>query len=247
MIIIPMAGLSSRFFKAGFERPKYMLEAHGKTLFEHSVQSFEHYFGTHLFIFIVRNVFETPHFVETKAQALGIKSFRIVTLQDETRGQAETVYLALKALNVEKGPITLFNIDTFRPGFRFPQQSLIGDGFLEVFEGEGSNWSFARPWGPDSQRVAETAEKNPISNLCSDGLYHFSDAGDFIESFEHYETQPRTEWAKGELYIAPLYNYLIESGHSIFYNLIQNDEIIFCGTPDEYQKFLFFDTGKPSE
>jgi len=247
MIVIPMAGLSSRFFKAGFKLPKYMLEAHGKTLFEHSVQSFEHYFATHLFVFIVRDVFETSQFVEAKAQALGIKDFRLVTLQDETRGQAETVYLALKALSVEKGPITLFNIDTFRPDFRFPQQALIGDGFLEVFEGEGSNWSFARPLSGDSQRVAETAEKNPISNLCSDGLYHFSDAGDFIESFEHYEAQPCTEWAKGELYIAPLYNYLIKNERSIFYTLIREDEIVFCGTPDEYQKFLFRDTERPSE
>jgi hypothetical protein len=189
-------------------------------------------------VFIVRDVFETPQFVETKAQALGIKDFRVVTLQDETRGQAETVYLALKALNIEKGPITLFNIDTFRPDFRFPQQALIGDGFLEVFEGEGSNWSFARPFNAGSQRVAETAEKNPISNLCSNGLYHFSDASDFIESFEHYEAQPLTEWAKGELYIAPLYNYLIKNQRSIFYALIHKDEIIFCGTPHEYQQFL---------
>ncbi|EOA0230274.1 capsular biosynthesis protein, partial [Escherichia coli] len=36
MIVIPMAGLSSRFKKAGYVKPKYMLEAHGKTLFSHS-------------------------------------------------------------------------------------------------------------------------------------------------------------------------------------------------------------------
>ncbi|EKO3985769.1 capsular biosynthesis protein, partial [Vibrio fluvialis] len=41
MIMIPMAGMSSRFFKAGYSKPKYMLEAKGKTLFEHSVLSFE--------------------------------------------------------------------------------------------------------------------------------------------------------------------------------------------------------------
>ncbi|EII5689729.1 capsular biosynthesis protein, partial [Vibrio parahaemolyticus] len=26
MIVIPMAGMSSRFFKAGYDKPKYMLE-----------------------------------------------------------------------------------------------------------------------------------------------------------------------------------------------------------------------------
>ncbi|EGR2739468.1 capsular biosynthesis protein, partial [Vibrio parahaemolyticus] len=29
MIVIPMAGMSSRFFKAGYDKPKYMLEATG--------------------------------------------------------------------------------------------------------------------------------------------------------------------------------------------------------------------------
>ncbi|GGE74774.1 hypothetical protein GCM10011533_28990 [Streptosporangium jomthongense] len=238
MIIIPMAGLSSRFFEAGYNKPKYMLEAHDRTLFEHSVRSFERYFSNVPFVFIVRDVFNTPDFVKNSAEALGIAKFRIVILENETRGQAETVYLALKKLKIENGPITIFNIDTFRPGFEFPEPSLIGDGFLEVFEGKGSNWSFARPMSSDSQRVAETAEKKPISNLCSDGLYHFTHALDFIESFEEYQSRPRSEWAKGELYIAPLYNYLITNGREIFYSLIPDRDIIFCGTPDEYRQFL---------
>ena len=37
--IIPMAGESSRFFKAGFKIPKYLIEVKGKTLLEHSVNS----------------------------------------------------------------------------------------------------------------------------------------------------------------------------------------------------------------
>ena len=38
-IIITMAGLGSRFRKAGYECPKYMIEAKGKTLFEWSMGS----------------------------------------------------------------------------------------------------------------------------------------------------------------------------------------------------------------
>ncbi len=239
MIIIPMAGLSSRFFEAGYNKPKYMLEAHDRTLFEHSVRSFERYFSNVPFVFIVRDVFNTPDFVKNSAEALGIAKFRIVILENETRGQAETVYLALKKLKIENGPITIFNIDTFRPGFKFPDSSLIGDGFLEVFEGTGDNWSFARPMNDNSMRVAETAEKKPISNLCSDGLYHFSNASDFIESFNEYKSRPRKEWTKGELYIAPLYNFLIKNNRNIFYSKIPASRVIFCGTPDEYQHILF--------
>ena len=44
MIVIPMAGLSSRFFKASYDIPKYMLTAHDESLFDHSVKSFSQYF-----------------------------------------------------------------------------------------------------------------------------------------------------------------------------------------------------------
>ena len=67
MIVIPMAGMSSRFFKAGYDKPKYMLTAHEKTLFEHSVNSFEKYFSKEDFLFIVRDVFETVEFVKERA------------------------------------------------------------------------------------------------------------------------------------------------------------------------------------
>ena len=81
MIVIPMAGMSSRFFKAGYTKPKYMLEAHGQTLFEHSVQSFQAYFSTAPFLFIVKNVFDTPQFVRQKAQEMGITEFHISILE----------------------------------------------------------------------------------------------------------------------------------------------------------------------
>ncbi|TOO97807.1 capsular biosynthesis protein, partial [Vibrio parahaemolyticus] len=41
----------------------------------------------------------------------------------------------------------------------------------------------------------------------------------------------------GEIYVAPLYNYLIKNGYKIHYNLIDKDAVIFCGVPDEYIEF----------
>ena len=38
-IIITMAGLGSRFRKVGYNCPKYMIEAKGKTLFDWSMDS----------------------------------------------------------------------------------------------------------------------------------------------------------------------------------------------------------------
>lgn len=242
MIVIPMAGMSSRFFKAGYTQPKYMLEAHGITLFEHSVKSFEKYFNSLPFLFIIKDVFDTKKFVEEKVRALGIKEFYISVLNHDTRGQAETVALGLNQLANTRGnseePITIFNIDTFRPEFEFPDLIFNSDGYLEVFEGEGDNWSFAKPLKEGSTKVIETAEKNPISNLCSTGLYHFSNLKYFFLAYEEYLNKPKEDWDKGELYIAPIYNLLIDKGFNIHYNLIDRSDVIFCGVPSEYIEFL---------
>ncbi|MGF1697583.1 glycosyltransferase family 2 protein [Vibrio lamellibrachiae] len=242
MIVIPMAGMSSRFFKAGYTQPKYMLEAHGETLFEHSINSFKAYFTSKPFLFIVKDVFDTPEFVKQKAQYMGIQEFHISILADDTRGQAETVALGLEQLEQQgisyNGAITVFNIDTFRPNFVLPSVTAHSDAYLEVFKGNGDNWSFAKPIREDSTQVMKTAEKNPISDLCSTGLYHFNQKQDYLDAYEQYLAKPQEEWEKGELYIAPLYNLLIEKGLNVHYHLIERENVIFCGVPDEYTDFL---------
>jgi hypothetical protein len=238
MIVIPMAGLSSRFFKAGYELPKYMLEAHGESLFDHSVKSFQAYFETTRFVFIVRDVFDTPEFVKQRAVALNIKDYDIVVLNEETRGQAETVTLGLSSYRNSLGSITIFNIDTFRPGFVYPNLDQLGDGYLEVFRGTGDNWSFVRPISDSSTQVDLTTEKNPISDLCCTGLYHFKNIQDYFKAYDYYLSIPKEEWEKGELYIAPLYNHLISLKCEIHYHDILRNEVVFCGTPDEYYELI---------
>ncbi|EMC0409085.1 glycosyltransferase family 2 protein [Vibrio fluvialis] len=237
MIMIPMAGMSSRFFKAGYSKPKYMLEAKGKTLFEHSVLSFEKYFKDELFVFVIRDVYETKKFVIDQVKKLGIKDFKIVCLDVETKGQAETVFLGLDGID-DNESLTIFNIDTFRPEFSYPDLSSKEDGYLEVFQGSGDNWSFVLPENEESTLLVETAEKRPISDLCCTGLYYFNKVSDFKLSYNDYLNKPKELWEKGELYVAPLYNFLIKNGKSIHYHKIERDEVIFCGTPDEYDDFL---------
>ena len=237
MIVMPMAGLSSRFTKAGYDKPKYMLNAFGKPLFDYAVESFSSYFSSEPFLFICRDIQDTPAFVEARCNALGIKNFEIVVLDKPTDGQAETVVLGLQQSNEKEEPITIFNIDTFRRNFRFPKFLDECDGYLEVFKGEGANWSYAKPLAEDSNKVIETAEKNPISNLCSTGLYYFKSGLDFIALFEKARST-NSALVNNEYYIAPLYNLLIADGADIRYDLVETKDITFCGVPDEYDAFL---------
>jgi CTP:molybdopterin cytidylyltransferase MocA len=167
MIVIPMAGLSRRFAQAGYAVPKYMLSAHGKPMFAHSVTSFAAYFRSEPFLFIVRDVAGTPDFVRQQCNILGIADARIIVVDAPTGGQAETVALGLQQASVEAAaPVTVFNIDTLRPGFRHADfNGAPTDGYLEVFRGGGDNWSYVRPAGPNIEIVMDTTEKRAIYAL----------------------------------------------------------------------------------
>lgn len=236
-IVIPMAGLSSRFTKAGYTLPKYMLYVKNKSLFRLAVESFEKYFETARFVFIARDVFDTQRFIKEECELLGIKDFSVVMLDQPTRGQAETVIKGIEGAGVEDDEsILIFNIDTFRPGFIFPENIKDWDGYLEVFEGNGANWSYAKTESETSTRVVETAEKKEISTHCSTGIYYFKKAGDFINAYNENLVHP----IKGvpELYVAPLYNFLIRDGKMVHINIIPRESVIFCGVPVEYEEQL---------
>ena len=243
MFVIPMAGLSSRFFKAGFNVPKYQLTIHETLVFDLAMQSFKSYFATDLFVIIVREVYDTPEFVRQRLQALGVKHFIIHTLTAETRGQAETVALGITNDNIpDNEPVYIFNIDTFRYGFEKPSLADSVDGYLEVFAGEGEHWSFIAI--DEHNQVIKTTEKQRISDLCSDGLYFFKTKKLYLSLFEQAITQNLT--VKNEFYIAPMYNLLIQEGGTVGYVKITDDEIDFCGTPDEYQLLLTQGLKQPS-
>jgi NDP-sugar pyrophosphorylase family protein len=244
MIVIPMAGLSSRFKKAGFDLPKYMLNAKGRSLFSHSVKSFEKYFSTEKFLFVALNVHNTADFIKKECEELGLINYEIVILDKPTGGQAETVYLGIKEISCAEESLTIFNIDTFRPGFSFPTEFNISeiDGYLETFIGSGTNWSNVLPETKGSQRVKQTAEKQEISEFCCTGLYYFNSSSDFIRIFEKEISKDINQLQGGEFYIAPMYNTLIEEGADIRFSVIPRDEVIFCGVPEEYYSFLDSDT-----
>lgn len=238
MFVISMAGMSSRFFSAGYTEPKYALRAFGETLFAHSLRSFERYFADTPFLFVMLKRFDAAEFVREQCALLGIAQARIVVLEEPTRGQAETVYLGLAAIAAGPQPITIFNIDTAEPGFRHPDFVGECDGYLDVFVGSGENWSFAKPAGPGSNRVVETAEKRAISNLCSTGLYHFASSADFEAACRGQLDAGTEGLTRGEFYVAPLYNALIREGKDIRYRIVDRSEVIFFGTPAEYEALL---------
>ena len=234
MFLSPMMGKSSRFSKAGYSLPKFMLNVGDETLFEKTVISFKDYFDSDLFVFTIPKDMELHNWLLSKIKILKISNFRIVLLDEDTNGQADTVMQTLADFKKYDGEINIFNIDTIL--LRFEKLTQAGfDGYLEVFKGEGDHWSFAEI--DEKNMVLSTSEKVRISPHCSNGFYNFRTKEIFIEGFEKQKIY-NNENNLGEIYIAPIYNFLIESGHKITVKYVNKKDIIFSGTPEEYELVL---------
>lgn len=66
----------------------------------------------------------------------------------------------------------------------------------------------------------------------SNGLYYFKSSKEFCSIVE--KSIFNNDFNKCKLYIAPLYNQLINNLKNIKYHLVSADTVEICGTPDEY-------------
>ena len=227
-----MSGDSSRFYNEGYANPKYELTLGDRQVFDYVLDPFLCYQNTLKFLFVVKTP-DAADFLLTKMSNLSIQDFEIVNINQSTRGQADTARLGLVDQR-KSDPVSIFNIDTiikeYKPvDFSSPAYSEFS-GVLEVFEDDGENWSYIKPDGID---VIEAREKEPISNLASNGMYYFRSVDLYLQSYNRYyerDARPAIEH-----YIAPIYNQLIMDGHRVTYTMVDKANHVFCGTPLEYE------------
>jgi dTDP-glucose pyrophosphorylase len=222
MILITLAGDSSRFFEAGYSIVKYKLLLGKKSVLELILD----YIPRDEKILIVLNrKFNDFEFISNLLNAMSFVSFKVVEI-DKTSGQFESTILGLEEASdfwVESDPLTIYNGDTIRKLNIWNFDNC--DGFIEVFESEGLHWSFVDKIG----KVNQVTEKNRISSYCSSGLYFFKHIKYILEIRNEYINSNL-----GEPYIAPSYNMLINKGLNIISGNVDKNSFIFCGTPHEY-------------
>ena len=234
-IVITMAGLGSRFRKAGYNVPKYMIEAHEKTLFEWSMESLEGFRDQeNKYIFIVRREDDASEFIRTTCQNMGILDVAVVELDEPTDGQATTAMLAKEHWDKDSS-LMIYNIDTYVEAGEMNSSQICGDGFIPCFHAEGDHWSFARL--DENDNVVEVREKVRISDNCTLGAYYFSSCGLYEKLYEEYYSSTE-KLEKGEKYVAPLYNYMIENGYEVKISIVDYDKVHVLGTPEELKVFL---------
>lgn len=233
-VVVTMAGAGSRFRKAGYDVPKFMIEVRGKSLFEWSMDSLGDYFKhASRVVFVMRAEDRARDYVLSECERLSIPNPQIIELKEQTDGQATSCLMACDLCASEES-LMVYNIDTYVEPGELLYSDISGDGHIPCFHAPGDHWSFVKV--DSAGEVVEVREKDRISDNCTLGAYWFSSVALYRELYgEYYSDSKHIE--KGERYIAPLYNHMISRGEKVTISIVDEQKVHVLGTPEELDEF----------
>ena len=240
-IVIPAAGLGSRFSAAGWKKPKPFIDVNGVAMLGHVLNNVVTKGSKSILIL------RSEHMRENASIIDGLKKDgnKIVFVDQFTEGTACTVLLARKYFDDDK-PLLIANSDQI---VNFDVQDFVDDclqrdldGSILVFRDPSKNpkWSFAKT--DEFGHVIEVAEKKPISDLATVGIYFFRNGSAFVGGAIDMIAQ--NDRVNGEFYTCPVYNWLIKSGCKIGVYEVPMSAMHGLGTPEDLNEYLDFN-GNP--
>lgn len=235
-LVIPMAGLGSRFVAEGYLTPKPLLQVGNFRMFEVVIANFATKYLASVSM-VVPKSFDLTSDARELSEKLGIP-VHLIVVDSVTNGPAESAFLGLEHLD-DTTPIVIANSDQF---LDFSPQiwidSVMGSnaaGSILCMRDNDPKWSYARV-GADGLAI-EVVEKRVISDLATCGVYFFRSSQIFKDGF--LEVVARDERVNGEFYVAPIYNELIRQALEVsVFDLGPVSEVMFgLGTPVDYRAF----------
>ena len=232
-VLIPMAGAGSRFEKAGYTFPKPLIEVNGKPMIQTVVENLN-IDARH--IFIVQKSHCEKYNLKNMLDTIS-PGCEVVEVDGITEGAACTTLLAKNFINNDQ-PLLMANSDQYvdwdSNEFMY---SMIGDtvdaGIL-TFKSTHPKWSFVKL--DDNGFVNEVAEKNPISDIATVGIYYWNKGSDYVKYAEDMIAKDIRH--NNEFYVCPVFNQAIEDKKKIKIFNIDSDKMWGLGTPEDLDRFL---------
>ena len=233
-IVIPMAGRGSRFADAGYKHPKPLIPVRGVPMIKLVIENLRPG-RPHRFVFICQREHVVAYGLEPRLAAWA-PGCAIVQLDGVTEGAACSVLTAEAYL--DDSPLMIANADQYldvsMDDYLDATDGL--DGMIMTMTASDPKWSFV---AVDERGLAtQLAEKVPISDEATVGVYNFAHGRDFARAAR--EMIARDLRVNGEFYVAPVYNMLIEQGARIGIHNIGNEAngMYGLGVPADLELFL---------
>ena len=232
-VVIPMAGAGSRFEIAGYTFPKPLIDINGKPMIQVVIESMNIDAN---FIYIVQAKHREKYNLDTLLNLI-TPNCKIVEVDRLTEGAACTVLLAKEHINNEN-QLIITNSDQFiewnSTDFMYQMNEKKFDGGIVCFESTHPKWSFAKI--DENNIITQVAEKNPISNQATAGIYYWKQGSDFVKYTE--QMIGKNIRVNNEFYTCPVYNEAIQDGKIIYNYEIPTKNMWGLGTPEDLNYYL---------
>ena len=232
-VLIPMAGAGSRFEKAGYSFPKPLIDIKGKPMIQTVVDSLNINAN---YIFLVQKSHYEKYSLQHTLNLIA-PNCKIIQVDGMTEGAACTTLLAEELINNNK-PLLIANSDQYLDWdsnqFMYSMIADEVDGGILTFPSKHPKWSYAKL--DESGFVSEVAEKKPISEYATVGVYYFKKGSDYVEGAKQMISKNiRTN---NEFYVCPVYNQCINNEKKYKVFNITESNMWGLGTPEDLDFFL---------
>jgi len=247
-VVVPMAGLGSRFKQAGYSIPKPFIPVFDKPMIQWVIDTMKvrkEVYGEIIaetpwdlkFHFIVQQAHLDEYNFNDLCKSSGI-DYTITPITSLTEGAACSVLLAKEYINNNE-PLVTVNSDQFiewdpNEFYRALCNSAY-DGCISVFEQNNPTdikWSYSKI--NKEGIVTEVAEKKYISQWATTGIYGWARGSDYVRYAE--QMIAKNIRVNNEFYVCPVYNEAIQAG-GLFRNL-SCKKLWGLGVPEDLEIFL---------
>lgn len=231
-VLIPMAGAGRRFLDAGYAFPKPLIDIDGMPMIQAVIKSL----GINAtYTYVVQQDHFDKYGLEYLLNAI-TPNCNIIKVSGVTEGAAITCLLAKEYINNEN-PLIVANSDQIikwdSKQFLYDLYNKNADGGIATFKSSHPKWSYAKI---DSDGlVLEVAEKKPISNNATVGVYYWKHGSDFIK----YANQmiDKDIRVNNEFYVCPVFNEAILDKKYIY--ALPIEKMWGVGTPEDLNYYLY--------
>ena len=232
-VLIPMAGRGSRFATQGYTFPKPLIDVKGKPMIQVVTENLNIKAN---YTFIVQKEHYEKYSLQHLLNLIA-PGCNIVQVDGITEGAACTTLLAKEFIDNDE-PLLMANSDQFvewdsnETLYAFSNGDC--DGGIITFPATHPKWSYAK-LGDDGY-VSEVAEKKPISEHATVGIYWWAKGSDYVKYAEQMiEKDIRVN---NEYYVCPVFNEAIGDGKKVRIKEIEKEGMWGIGTPEDLNYFL---------
>ncbi len=230
-VVIPMAGHGSRFVRAGYDRPKPLIDVMGKPMIQRVIENLN---VDAEFIYIVQKSHVETFALTERLQEL-TPGCHVISIDGVTEGAACSVLLAQHLIN-DDVPLLIANCDQIvewnSNEFLHAAQNVDGSVLTFHHPERDNKWSFAAT--DPSGFITEIREKVPISDEATVGIYYWKRGQDFVKYAQ--QMIDANERVNNEFYTAPVYNYGIRDG--LKFKVHRCRQMWGIGTPQDLEYYL---------